>query len=295
MSDQARRRQRSVSTQRPADAADGHSMRWDFPGPAWLFCPADRAERYEKAAAAADVVILDLEDGVGAGDKAVAREALTLTPLDPAHTVVRVNAAGTEDFDADLTALASTAYHRIMLPKCESAQQVSLLSEYEVIALFESPLGALRTEEVMAEPNVIGSMAGAEDLVAGLGGISTRRADGSYRDVARQLRSTALLAAKAYGKFALDSVYLDIADTAGLRAESDEAVAVGYDAKVAIHPKQLVEIRAAYAPGDDELDWARRVLAAVPHNHGVFSFEGRMVDGPVLRHAERILQRAEAR
>ena len=126
-----------------------------------------------------------------------------------------------------------------MLPKCESAQQVSLLSDYEVIALFESPLGALRTEEVMAERNVIASMAGAEDLVAGLGGNSSRRADGSYHDVARQLRSAALLAAKAYGKLALDSVYLDIADLAGLRAESDEAVAVGYDVKVAIHPKQL--------------------------------------------------------
>jgi len=113
--------------------------------------------------------------------------------------------------------------------------------------------------------------------------------------VARQLRSSALLAAKAYGKIALDSVYLDIADLDGLRAESDEAVAVGYDVKVAIHPKQLAVIRAAYAPADEEVDWARRVLAEVPDNRGVFSFEGRMVDGPVIRHAERILQRAGTR
>lgn len=270
-------------------------MKWELPGPAWLFCPADRGERYEKAAAAADVVIIDLEDGVAAGDKEAAREVLMATPLDPERTVVRVNAAGTHDFDADLTALASTSYRRIMLPKCESAQQLSLLSDYEVLALFESPLGALRTEEVMAAPNAIASMAGAEDLVAGLGGNSSRRADGGYRDVARQLRSTALLAAKAYGKLALDSVYLDIADLDGLRAESDEAVAVGYDVKVAIHPKQLAVIRAAYAPADEEVDWARRVLAEVPNNRGVFSFEGRMVDGPVIRHAERILQRAGAR
>ncbi|MFF0495027.1 HpcH/HpaI aldolase/citrate lyase family protein [Nocardia aobensis] len=270
-------------------------MNWELPGPAWLFCPADRGERYEKAAAAADVVIIDLEDGVAAGDKEAAREVLMATPLDPERTVVRVNAAGTHDFDADLTALASTAYRRVMLPKCESAQQVSLLSDYEVLALFESPLGALRTEEVMAAPNVIASMAGAEDLVAGLGGNSSRRADGGYRDVARQLRSTALLAAKAYGKIALDSVYLDISDLDGLRAESDEAVAVGYDVKVAIHPKQLAVIRAAYAPADEEVDWARRVLAEVPDNRGVFSFEGRMVDGPVIRHAERILQRAGTR
>lgn len=270
-------------------------MSWEIPGPAWLFCPADRGERYEKAAAAADVVILDLEDGVGAGDKAAAREALVRTPLDPERTVVRINAAGTPHFDADLAALAGTGYRRVMLPKAESAQHVSLLSDYEVVALFESPLGALRTEEVVAAPNVIAAMAGAEDLVAGLGGNSSRRADGTYRDVARQLRSTVLLAAKAYGRVALDSVYLDIADLDGLRAESDEAVAVGYDVKVAIHPKQLPVIRAAYAPADDEVDWARRVLAEVPNNRGVFSFEGRMVDGPVLRHAERILARAAGR
>ncbi|MGH8880865.1 MAG: HpcH/HpaI aldolase/citrate lyase family protein, partial [Stackebrandtia sp.] len=213
----------------------------------------------------------------------------------PRRTVVRVNAAGTRDFDADLGVLASTGYRRIMLPKAEGVEQVSVLSDYQIIALFESPLGALRVEEVMAAPNVIGSMAGAEDLIAGLGGNSSRRDDGVYRDVARLLRSTTLLAAKAYGKFALDSVYLDIADLDGLRDESDDAVAVGYEAKVAIHPAQLAVIHAAYAPGDEEVDWARRVLAEVPGNRGVFSFEGRMVDGPVLRHAERILRRAEDR
>jgi citrate lyase subunit beta/citryl-CoA lyase len=74
-------------------------------GPAWLFCPADRPERYEKAAAAADVVIIDLEDGVATGDKAAARKALTDTALDPETTVVRINAVGTEDHDLDRTAL----------------------------------------------------------------------------------------------------------------------------------------------------------------------------------------------
>ncbi|MBF6247602.1 HpcH/HpaI aldolase/citrate lyase family protein, partial [Nocardia elegans] len=114
----------------------------------------------------------------------------------------------------------------------------------------------------------------------------------SYRDVARHVRSTSLLAAKAYGKLALDSVYLDIADLDGLRAEAEDAVAVGFDVKVAIHPSQVPVIRAAYAPAPAEIDWARRVLAAVPDNRGVFAFEGRMVDGPVLRHAEQILRRA---
>lgn len=267
-------------------------MSWEPPGPAWLFCPADRPERYAKAAAAADVVIIDLEDAVAPADKAAARAALTATPLDPERTVVRVNATATPDHGLDLAALAETAYRRVMLPKCESLEQVSALGDLEVIALVESPLGALTINDAVRADNVIATMWGAEDLVAGLGGTASRHADGSYRDVARHLRSTTLLAAKAYGKLALDGVYLNFRDLDGLRAEAQDAVAVGFDVKVAIHPSQAPVIRAAYAPGADEADWARRVLAAVPENRGVFAFEGRMVDGPVIAHAERILRRA---
>ncbi|MFG1789867.1 HpcH/HpaI aldolase/citrate lyase family protein [Nocardia sp. NPDC049149] len=268
-------------------------MTWEVPGPAWLFCPADRPERYEKAAAAADVVILDLEDGVAAGDKTAARKALVETPLDPETTVVRINAVGSDEHPFDLAALADTRYRRIMLPKCESAEQLSALAEYEVIALIESPLGALAVGRAAMARNAIGVMWGAEDLIAGLGGNSSRHDDGSYRDVARHVRSTTLLAAKAYGKFALDSVYLNIKDLEGLHAESLDAVASGFDAKVAIHPSQVPVIRTAYAPSATEVDWARRVLDEVPRHRGVFAFEGRMVDAPVLRHAEQIVRRAD--
>ncbi|MVU82839.1 CoA ester lyase [Nocardia sp. ET3-3] len=267
-------------------------MSWEMPGPAWLFCPADRPERYGKALDAADVVIIDLEDGVAEADKAAAREALIATPLDPERTVVRVNAAGTLEHMLDLDALVRTDYRRIMLPKCESAEQITRLTDYEVIALIESPLGALAVGRAVMVRNAIGVMWGAEDLVAALGGNSSRHADGGYRDVARHVRSQSLLAAKAYGKFALDSVYLDIKDLAGLAAESLDAVAIGFDAKVAIHPSQVPVIRTAYAPAVDEVDWARRVLAEAPNHRGVFTFEGRMVDMPVIRHAERIVQRA---
>lgn len=267
-------------------------MSWEMPGPAWLFCPADRPERYGKALDAADVVIIDLEDGVAEADKAAAREALIATPLDPERTVVRVNAAGTLEHMLDLDALVRTEYRRIMLPKCESAEQITRLADYEVIALIESPLGALAVGRAVMVRNAIGVMWGAEDLVAALGGNSSRHADGGYRDVARHVRSQSLLAAKAYGKFALDSVYLDIKDLEGLAVESLDAVAIGFDAKVAIHPSQVPVIRTAYAPGVDEVDWARRLLAEAPNHRGVFTFEGRMVDMPVIRHAERIVQRA---
>src|SRR5258705_11708533 len=104
-------------------------------GPGWLFCPADRPERFEKAAAAADVVILDLEDGVAAADKPAARKALQETPLDPERTVVRINAADTAEYARDLDALAGTAYTTVMLSKTASAAPLTEHAARDVIAL----------------------------------------------------------------------------------------------------------------------------------------------------------------
>ena len=262
-------------------------------GPAWLFCPADRPERFAKAAAAADVVILDLEDGVAAADRPGARQALVDNPLDPAKTVVRVNAAGTADYEADLETLDRTRYTMVMLPKSESAQQISTLAPRQVIVLIETPLGALNVAECVREGNAIAVMWGSEDLFAALGGTANRNADGTLRDVARHVRSTALLVAKAYSRLALDSVYLDIKDLDGLREEVDDAVAVGFDAKVAIHPSQIPIIRAGYQPEPEQVEWARRVVAAARENRGVFQLDGMMVDMPVLRRAQQIVKLSE--
>src|SRR5512142_79811 len=95
-----------------------------LPGPALLFCPADRPDRYAKALAAADAVILDLEDGVGPDAKEAARAALAATDLDPARVIVRVNAAGTAEHAADIAALRRTGYRTVMLPKAETRAQL---------------------------------------------------------------------------------------------------------------------------------------------------------------------------
>lgn len=258
-------------------------------GPGWLFCPADRPERFEKAAAAADVVILDLEDGVAAKDREAARKALLNTPLDPARTVVRVNPVDTPDHALDVEALKATDYTTVMLAKTETAEQVASLAPLDVIVLVETPLGALAVTETARVDNAFAVMWGAEDLFAATGGTANRWPDGSYRDVAKHVRSQSLLAAKAFGRIALDSVYLDIKDLDGLRAETDDAVAVGFDAKVAIHPTQVAVIRAGYAPTAEQIDWARAVLAKAGTERGVFQFDGQMVDMPVLRRAERIV------
>ncbi|MEB3023939.1 HpcH/HpaI aldolase/citrate lyase family protein [[Mycobacterium] crassicus] len=262
-------------------------------GPAWLFCPADRPERYAKAAAVADVVILDLEDGVAAADRPAAREALRNTPVDPERTVVRVNPAGTEDQARDLEALADTAYTTVMLAKTESAAQVEALAPRKVVALIETPRGVVLSTEIAAAQGCVAMMWGAEDLVAAMGGGSSRHADGTYRDFARHARSTVLLAASAFGRAALDAVYLSIGDLDGLKAEALDGAAVGFAATVCIHPTQIAVVRDAYRPAPERIDWARRVLAAAQNERGVFAFEGQMVDSPVLRHAEAILRRAE--
>ena len=260
-------------------------------GPAWLFCPADRPDRYAKAAAAADVVILDLEDAVAPEAKAAARQALIGSPLDPDRTVVRINPAGTPAHAADLETLEHTAYHTVMLAKAESAQQITDLVGYRVVALCETPAGVLAASRMAARPNTLALMWGAEDLVAALGGRSSRGSDGSYREVARHARSTVLLAAGAHRRLALDAVHLDIADLDGLRGEAEDAAASGFSGTVCIHPSQVPVVRAAYIPAQSDLDWAERVLAAAESAGGVFAFEGRMVDEPVLRQARQVLRR----
>lgn len=263
----------------------------ELPGPALLFCPADRPERYEKALDRADGVILDLEDAVAPRDKERARAALLATPVDPERVVVRVNAIGTDDHARDLEALARTDYRRLMLPKAVDARA---LGRWRVIALVETAAGVLAAESLAATPHVVGLMWGAEDLIASLGGSSSRHADGRYRDAAVHARARVLLAAGAHGIAAIDAVHLDIADREGLSAEARDAAAQGFTASACIHPSQVETIRAAYRPSEEELAAARALLGAAEGRPGVFAHEGRMVDEPVLRHARRVVARAEA-
>lgn len=270
-------------------------------GPALLFCPADRPERYQKAAARADAVILDLEDAVAPGDKQRARGAILAQvgatgdepELDPSRTIVRVNPAGTEEFEKDLHCLAHTPYRTVMLAKAETAEQLAALEGYQVIALVETALGVVNAAAIAAAPNVVALMWGAEDLLATLGGTSSRADDGGYRAVALHARSSVLLAARAFGKEAVDAVYVDIPDLDGLAAETADAVASGFSAKACIHPNQAGVVRDAYAPSEADVAAAAALLeAAQSAGAGVFQHNGKMIDGPILKHAEAVLRRA---
>ncbi|CAN7280150.1 CoA ester lyase [Arthrobacter sp. LjRoot78] len=270
-------------------------------GPALLFCPADRPERYQKASERSDAVIVDLEDAVAPADKQRARGAILaqlgatgdVPELDPSRTIIRINPAGTEEFEKDLHCLKHTPYRHVMLAKAENAGQLKALEGYSVIALCETAAGIINAAAIAAEPNVVGLMWGAEDLLASLGGTSSRNDDGGYRAVALHARSAVLLAAGAFGKDAIDAVYVNIPDLDGLAAESRDAVASGFGSKACIHPSQVAVVRGAYAPADSDVAAAKELLnAAAAAGTGVFQFNGKMIDGPILKHAESTLRRA---
>ncbi|WP_457966551.1 CoA ester lyase [Arthrobacter sp. D1-29] len=272
-------------------------------GPALLFCPADRPERYQKAAERADAVILDLEDAVAPADKQRARGAILaqlgagadVPELNPSRTIIRINPAGTEEFEKDLHCLAHTPYRTVMLAKAESAAQLEALRDYHVVALCETAVGVLNAPAIAAAPNVVALMWGAEDLLASLGGTSSRKDDGGYRAVALHARSAVLLAARALGKEAVDAVYVNIPDLAGLAVEAADAVASGFSSKACIHPTQANVVRGAYAPSEADVAAATNLLqAAASAGSGVFQYNGKMIDGPILKHAEATIRRAGA-
>jgi citrate lyase subunit beta/citryl-CoA lyase len=262
-------------------------------GPALLFCPADRPERFEKALDRADAVILDLEDAVAPADKEEARRNVTDAAVDAERVIVRVNAPGTSDFARDLAALADTDFRTVMVAKAEDPAALDAFDErFSLIALCETARGVARADRLAAHDRVVALMWGAEDLVASLGGTSSRKRNGRYRDVARYARSRVLVEAGAYGKAAIDAVHIDIDDAEGLTREAADAVASGFDATACIHPGQVQIIREAYRPDAETSSWAHAVLAAADAERGVFRFRGQMVDEPVLRHARSVIARA---
>lgn len=263
-----------------------------FPGPALLFVPGDRPERLPKALERADAAIIDLEDAVSPDAKSGARDALIAADPDPTRVIVRVNGPATAEFPLDLEALAQTRVRTVMVAKAEEPASLVALREYDVIVLCETARGIVAAEQLAALPQVVALMWGAEDLVASLGGTSSRFADGAYRDVARLARARVLLAAGAFGKRAIDAVHVDIDDLEGLASEAQDAAASGFAATACIHPGQVATIRAAYAPTPEQVSWARGLLAAAGGEYAAFRHEGRMIDEPILRHARSVLARA---
>ncbi|MEJ8280950.1 HpcH/HpaI aldolase/citrate lyase family protein [Pseudonocardia spirodelae] len=263
-------------------------------GPAVLFCPGNRPDRYAKALAAADAVILDLEDAVGPDDKDAARDAVVaaLAELDRTRVIVRINAPGTAAHDGDVAALAAHPGLTLMLPMATSAAAVEALAPHPVIALCETAHGVLQAPAIARAANCTALMWGSEDLLADLGGRTGRTAGGGYGPALTEARTRVLYAARAAGAVPVDTVLTDIADTDRLLADATDAANAGFAAKVCIHPSQVEVVRRGFRPTDAEVEHARALLAEAQHHPGVFRHDGEMVDAPVLARARATVARA---
>lgn len=289
------------------------ALTWLPAGPALLFAPADRPERFAKAAERSDMVILDLEDGCRAENRAEARANVIDCGLDPDRTIVRVNPVGSPDFLDDVEAVQRSPFHQVMVPKMENlslfdatVSPVDVVEGWNVIALIETPKGVLNLSAIAQHPNVVALFWGAEDLTAELGGTSSRYGrnevptigggisghPGGYREVPRMVRAMVLLHAAAAGIVALDSIHADTGDVDGARAEAEDAAGSGFAATVSIHPALVPPIRHAYEPSPEQEQWARKVIDGARNNSGAFAVDGQMIDAPLLRQARVIALRS---
>jgi citrate lyase subunit beta/citryl-CoA lyase len=282
-----------------------------------MFTPGDRPAMMRKApSAGADVIVFDLEDAVAPDAKDEARAAVREVLADPdfspdCEVCVRVNPAGIaadDDLrgvfgqsDDDTASEAADTLDSVMLPKTEEADDAEILAdllderdaEVPILALVETAAGILSAESIAAVPEVDALVFGAEDLAADVG--ATRTDEGTE---VLHAREHVLLAASAADVDAIDTVYTDIEDTEGLRDETEFAIQLGYDGKMAIHPAQVAPINESFTPDPERVEWAENVLAAKEEadaeGRGVFRVDGEMIDAPLVAQAERVLAYAEA-
>lgn len=284
----------------------------------WLFVPGDSEKKLGKVAASGtDVVIVDLEDSVTPENKPRAREMARewlgthRQQVSGRHVGrwVRINALDTPMWRDDLIAVLPGAPDGIMLPKSAGPEAVQQLGAelYELEQRSGVPANSTKILPLVSEtplsaitipayanvplPRLAGLTWGAEDLSASLGATRKRDVDGTWTDAFRFARSQTLLTAHARGVMAIDTLHADFADEAGLKRAAEDARADGFSGMLAIHPAQVPVINAAFTPSEAELAEARAVVAAFAANPGAgaLQIEGRMIDRPHLKLAQRLL------
>lgn len=285
--------------------ADGGSMASSSGGGAavsYLFVPGSRADRFEKAlASGADRVIIDLEDAVDVAEKDEARRLVceALSAGLSAPVLIRLNTPGTPWFDEDLRALAEVIAERpgglagVVVPKLESGDAVERVreelcagartGEFEIIGLVESAAG-VQAVDMLAAAGVARLAVGAVDLSVDLG-------TEVYSPVLDHIYSRVVLASRIAGIGApIGSPPLDLRAVEAIETEARRLKSMGIGGQLCIHPAQVPAVRAGFAPTEQQVDWARRVLAS---EGGSVQVDGQMVDKPVRDRAERIVELAE--
>lgn len=280
-----------------------------------LFVPGDSGRKLARGlASGADVLLVDLEDSVVPAAKGAAREQarafLQAAREGGPKIYVRVNSLATGLTDDDLAAVMPGRPDGIMLPKSASGRDVQHLSAklavHEALVGLESGVTriiAIATETAAsmfglgtyasASQRLAGLTWGAEDLSADLGAETSRDGEGALTCPYALARSLTLFGAAAAGVAAIDTVFVDFRNAAGLARECEEARRDGFSGKMAIHPGQVAVINAAFTPSEAALAQACRVVAAfeAQPGAGVIGLDGVMLDRPHLVRAKRVLGR----
>lgn len=262
----------------------------------FLFVPANRPERISKAlASGADAVIVDLEDAVAPEAKDTARHALAAW-LDKATAnqtvLVRVNGVGTPWHAADLQVCRAPGVAAVMLPKAETATDIAdahAATHLPILPIIESALGIYNALQIAQTPGCGRLVFGKLDLAMDLG---LEPAQEDHEEHVFQAYRAQLVLASRLAALAspVDGVFTALDDDAGLAAYARRARRDGFGALLLIHPRQAATVAAALAPAAQELEWARRVLAAsVEASGNAAVVDGRMIDAPVIARAKRLL------
>src|SRR3954469_14566435 len=281
----------------------------------FLFVPGDSVRKFESAKkTAADALILDLEDSIAPDQKAVAASSTRemLGSRNPNQKMyIRVNALDTGMTLADLAGVMPGQPDGIVLPKCAGAADVNQLALYLeafeaasnltqgstriVVVATETARAVLKLLDFEgASPRLWGMMWGAEDLAASLGS-SRNRTYGRFHGPFLLARDLCLISAPAAGVVAIDTIATDIDDLAALKQEAIAARHDGFLAKAVIHPKHVDVVNAAFMPSEEEIAWSQRVVEAFASSPdtGVVKMDGKMLDKPHLRAAEKVLAQAK--
>lgn len=277
-----------------------------------LFVPGSRPELFTKACASqADAVSFDLEDAVVVARKVEARAAVaSFLAAYPAVTtskriIVRVNGVESGLFEDDLAAILPTTPWLVNVPRVESAEQV--YAAVAAIERIESSLGLAQATRLLLNietPRGLRRAAGIASAHARVAGLQLGLGDlfephGVSRDEPAHVREAMFqlaMAAAEVGVFTCDGAHPDYTDGDGFRREAEMARSLGFVGKSCIHPRQVAWANEVFSPTPDELEWAQKVVevarAAKAAGQAAFSVDGRMVDPPYLRRAERLLEMA---
>lgn len=267
-------------------------------GPSLLFCPGDRPDRFDKAASAADIAVLDLEDGVSPDRKDMARhEVVRYLRQADKQPMVRINHPATQRGIDDAAAVVDAGARILLLPKTGSLAEIRQVGNLRpdaqlfLVPTIESACGALAMDEILSSPDVAAVSWGPYDLAAELGIEAIRNADGGFASPIAHIRDRLIWVAAANDKNVLDTVTTEFSAESLLAADLRTAVSLGMIGKFAIHPRQIDMIRKAFMPSADKLDRYRRIVAS--DSGGAFGFEGEMVDAPIVKRARRYLMLAD--